>query len=101
MYNILDLSQHRLITADHANIYATTASRRLNGRTLGRRQVQASYVFESISSVACINITISQQQPPPSIVTEHIKRNVLLTSDMDTLVIFDFLFTPGVFFRLT
>jgi hypothetical protein len=37
---ILDLSQHRLSTADHANIYATTtASRRLNVLTLGRRQV--------------------------------------------------------------
>jgi hypothetical protein len=36
MQNILDLCQHRLSTAEHATIYATTASRRLIGRTLDR-----------------------------------------------------------------
>jgi hypothetical protein len=39
---ILDLYQPTLSTADHAPssvVYATTASRHLNGRTVDRRQV--------------------------------------------------------------
>jgi hypothetical protein len=37
--NILDLSHHRLSTADNAKVTLQQQSRRLNGRTLGRRQV--------------------------------------------------------------